>query len=120
VDRRVLIGPGSAARTSYLLAVYWHVHASGDVAPVWTASQSVGGAASIATYTGAAAFLLGSMHEPAWLESVRVEVAEDGAARIVVTVLSADPMIRRCLPVSVSKVPVRVVVAVPDGSGAAT
>jgi hypothetical protein len=37
------------------LAIYWHVHAAGDLAPVWTTSQSVGGAASISTYAGAAA-----------------------------------------------------------------
>jgi hypothetical protein len=36
------------------LAVYWHVHAAGEVAPVWSVNQSVGGAASISTYTGVA------------------------------------------------------------------
>src|SRR5207244_8826657 len=35
------------------LAVYWHVHAAGDVAPVWSVNQSVGGAASISAYAGA-------------------------------------------------------------------
>jgi len=37
------------------LSVYWHVYAKGDGAPVWTTSQSVGGAVSISAYAGVSA-----------------------------------------------------------------
>ena len=37
------------------LAVYWHVFAAGDAAPVWTMGDTVGGDVSISAYSGVAA-----------------------------------------------------------------
>lgn len=64
----------------------------------------------------AARFLEGCLHAPAWLESINVEVDENGDAYLAVRVLSDHPMIPRCLPTKISVspdltgIPVRVMV----------
>ena len=56
----------------------------------------------------AVTFILGVVvrGDPPWLASVRAEVDPEGGARVVVRVLSDDPMIPRCLPSRVDDIPV--------------
>jgi len=66
----------------------------------------------------AARFLRGCLHDPAWLETIGIDLDDEGDARVLVRVLSDHPMIRRCLPTKISGYPVRVVVATANSAGA--
>lgn len=63
----------------------------------------------------AAAFMLGCMHDPPWLKVVKPKTLPNGGTQLLVVILYEDVMIRRCIPTSVDKIPVSVVV-----EGAAT
>jgi hypothetical protein len=56
---------------------------------------------SLAGYA-ALRFLKGSLHEPPWLQRIEVETDKAGAPHLVIYVTSGDPMIRRCLPTSIT------------------
>jgi hypothetical protein len=65
----------------------------------------------------AARFLRGCLLDPSWLETIGIDLDDEGDACVLVRVLSDDPMIRRCLPTKVSGYPVRVVVATANKAG---
>jgi hypothetical protein len=54
----------------------------------------------------AARFLLGCLHEPKWLQKVTVELGDDEEPQVLVVLNWETPLIRRCLPSAIDKVPV--------------
>jgi hypothetical protein len=60
----------------------------------------------------AARFLRGCLHDPAWLKEVTVRIGEHGDVRVLVVLAWTTPLIERCLPQSVNKVPVTIAVQV--------
>ncbi len=74
-----------------------------------TSRRGAGSVVSLSAYKEAlhaAAFLRGTFHEPLWLKDIIVEVADDGTVRIVVLLAWQTPLLSRCIPTAVDKVPV--------------
>ena len=56
----------------------------------------------------AAQFLRGCLHDPAWLDSIVVEVTDDGAARVAVLLNFSTALISRANPTAIDHIEVAV------------